>query len=277
MSGLVAQYNHSLVLYETVTTQFQSMLSLLLSHEPLHIHSIRGRAKNTDSLAGKIERHSYKYRSLSEITDLVGIRIVTYYADEVDKIARLIKAHFTNDRANSIDKRQKLAPDEFGYASLHLIVELPINAQGICQGAYDKICKVEIQICSILQHAWAEIEHDLEYKNPAGTSSEIRRRFSRLAGLLEMADDEFRSLRDTVQAVPATVPYAPVPRTDRVPAEKASQPVQGFRRFLLEFPNLGWAAFATLLFFMLMFFIDWYFGTKITHLAMAFSSLLLAG
>ena len=92
-----------------------------------------------------------------------------------------------------------------------------------------------------------------------------------------MADDEFRSLRDTVQAVPATVPYAPVPRTDRVPAEKASQPVQGFRRFLLEFPNLGWAAFATLLFFMLMFFIDWYFGTKITHLAMAFSSLLLAG
>jgi len=275
MSDLVAQYNHSLALYETVTTQFQSMLSLLLAPEPLHIHSIRGRAKAVNSLAGKIERRRNKYQNLSDITDLVGIRIVTYYADEVDKIARLIQSHFTIDRVNSIDKRKELAPDEFGYASLHLIVEIPVNAQGICQGAYEKICKIEVQICSILQHAWAEIEHDLAYKHPGGASDEIHRRFSRLAGLLEMADDEFRSLRDTVQALPAPTAAAPAPANIPVPA--APQPIRGFRRFLLDFPNLGWAAFATLIFFLLMFFIDWYFGTKITHLAMAFSSLFLAG
>jgi hypothetical protein len=59
--------------------------------------------------------------------------------------------------------------------------------------------KAEIQIRSILQHAWAEIEHDLGYKRKEDVPREIRRRFSRIAGLLELVDTEFVKIRDELQ------------------------------------------------------------------------------
>lgn len=284
MTSLVAQYNRNLASYEAITQQFQSMLTILLENQTLHIQSISGRTKDQTSLADKIARKSHKYRALDEITDLCGIRIITYYEDEVDRIAAFICKHFSIDKENSIDKRKKLSPNEFGYTSLHLIVNLPVNAKGICQGAYDRICKVEVQIRSILQHAWAEIEHDLEYKNPAGTTNEIRRRFSRAAALLEAADEEFRSLRNTLAPEESSAEDAALPSfrfqntattvaaTAATPQTVAKSPLA---RLVLNFPNLGWAAFVTLLFFLLAFIADWYFGTKMTHLAMAFTSLLV--
>ncbi len=60
--------------------------------------------------------------------------------------------------------------------------------------------KCEVQIRSILQHAWAEIEHDLGYKSPTAVPRVIRRRFSRLAGLLEIADEEFVKVREELAA-----------------------------------------------------------------------------
>src|SRR5205085_6657438 len=59
--------------------------------------------------------------------------------------------------------------------------------------------KVEIQTRSILQHAWAEIEHDIGYKRASGLPSAFQRRFSRLAGLLEMADQEFVSINSELR------------------------------------------------------------------------------
>ena len=277
MTSLLAQYNNNIASYEAITGQFQSMLSLLLQNQSLHIHSISGRTKDQLSLANKITRHNNKYRRLDDITDLCGIRIITYYEDEVDKIAAFIRKNFSIDKENSIDKRQKLAPDQFGYTSLHLIVNLPINAKGICRGACEKICKVEVQIRSILQHAWAEIEHDLEYKNPSGTSRQIRRHLSRRASLLELADEEFRGIRDEVDAAPEkSLPTAAKPAVYQAADAAASPaaspaiktPANGIIAFLREFPNAGWAAFVTVLFFVLAFLADWYFGTKITHLAM---------
>ncbi len=277
MTSLLAQYNNNIASYETITNQFQSMLSLLLQSQALHIHSISGRTKDQLSLANKITSHSNKYHQLDDITDLCGIRIITYYEDEVNKIASFIRQNFSIDEKNSVDKRQKLAPDQFGYTSLHLIVELPVNAKGICRDACEKICKVEVQIRSILQHAWAEIEHDLEYKNPAGTSRQIRRRFSRLASLLELADEEFRGIRDDINSntapakqLPAVCHTAASPTgASPVAAPIPKDPAPQIAGFLKEFPNAGWAAFVTVLFFTLAFLADWYFGTKITHLAMA--------
>ena len=280
MTSLVAQYHQNLTSYEAITQQFQSMLTLLLESQALHIHSISGRTKDETSLANKIAKKANKYGRLDDITDLCGIRIITYYEDEVDKIAAFICKQFSIDRENSIDKRKKLSPGEFGYASLHLIVNLPVNAKGICKGAYDKICKVEIQIRSILQHAWAEIEHDLEYKNPAGTSDEVRRRFCRAAALLEAADEEFRSLRSTLDPAESIGDTSALPsfRTDKTASPAAAAPQikepSPWASLLINFPNLGWAAFVTLLFFLLAFLADWYFGTKITHLAQEFSVLV---
>ncbi|WP_441293061.1 hypothetical protein ACSRUE_06010 [Sorangium sp. KYC3313] len=54
----------------------------------------------------------------------------------------------------------------------------------------------EIQARTILQHAWAEIEHDIQYKSTSVIPTEIRRRFMSIAGMLEIADREFQAIQD---------------------------------------------------------------------------------
>ncbi len=122
MSNLVAQYQEKLSSYQNITNQFQNMLSVLLQQQPLHIHSVVGRTKNKQSLVKKIHKADHKYKELENITDLCGLRIITYYEDEVDQIAAFIREHFSTDEDNSVDKREQLEADQFGYASVHVIV-----------------------------------------------------------------------------------------------------------------------------------------------------------
>jgi len=273
MPDLIAQYQRQFPSYQLITTQFQSILSMLLQNQCLHIHSVTGRTKNEQSLAGKLCKKNDKYKQLTDITDLCGIRIITYYEGEVDQIARLIREHFSIDEVNSIDKRKALAPNQFGYASLHLIVNVPVSENGI-QPQGTACCKIEIQIRSLLQHAWAEVEHDLQYKNQAGTDEEAKRRFSRLAALLELADSEMQGLRLHLEK-PAAGALRYIPPQ---PVSDYHLPKPGFwQKILQEFPNYGWAACASLAFCLGSLAVDWYFNTKLTHLASLFSAPMLHG
>ena len=55
---------------------------------------------------------------------------------------------------------------------------------------------IEVQARTILQHAWAEIEHDIQYKSSATIPHDIKPRLMALAGLLELADREFQAIQD---------------------------------------------------------------------------------
>ena len=116
----------------------------------------------------------------------------------MDAIAKVIEDEFAIDQAKSVDKRSALDPDRFGYLSLHYVVALSTTRAGLAEYADLAGLKAEIQIRSILQHSWAEIEHDLGYKTQREIPSSIRRDFSRLAGLLELADAEFMRIRSRI-------------------------------------------------------------------------------
>ncbi|HAT4112086.1 hypothetical protein WHY34_04515 [Clostridium perfringens] len=90
-------------------------------------------------------------------------------------------------------------PDRFGYLSLHYVVSLKENRLSLPEYSVFKGLKLEIQIRSISQHTWAEIEHDLGYKSESVVPREIRRDFCRLAGLLELVDKEFIEIRDKLE------------------------------------------------------------------------------
>jgi putative GTP pyrophosphokinase len=94
--------------------------------------------------------------------------------------------------------------------------------------------KFEVQTRSILQHAWAEIEHDLGYKNPESIPREARRRFSRLASLLEIADEEFRNLRDELEKYRRAVPRRIEDDPQRVEIDKDS-----LTAFIAESPTVA--------------------------------------
>ncbi|MDE1319879.1 hypothetical protein L9X50_18035 [Vibrio aestuarianus] len=175
-----------------------SLLSTLISNQSINVHSITSRTKTLSSLCGKVDRPGKNYAKLEDITDLVGIRVTTYFSDEVDEIADLIFKEFTIDAQNSIDKRRSQEPDRFGYMSLHLVASYSKERTRLQEYQSFNGIKFEIQIRSILQHAWAEIEHDIGYKSTKQVPDQLKRRFSRLSGLLELADEEFLAIKNSL-------------------------------------------------------------------------------
>ena len=161
----------------------------------LTVLAVEHRVKEEKSLAGKLERKGDGYNTLEDITDILGCRIVCFLSDEIDKIGKLVEERFVIDWENSSDKRALIKEDTFGYLSLHYICSLPFGDKWP-----NEICgkKFEIQIRTILQHAWSAIHHDIGYKSDFGVPRDIRRQFARLAGLLELADDEFVRARDNM-------------------------------------------------------------------------------
>jgi len=199
MSEILIEYDELKETFESYALSLQSLLNTLVRDAGISVHTLESRVKNRKSLDAKIVKKD-KYKSIDDITDVVGIRIISHYANDVDKIAEIVEEEFLVDKENSIDKRATLEPDRFGYLSLHYIINLNDKRTKLKEYAPYKKIKAEIQIRSILQHAWAEIEHDIGYKSSNGLPNEVRRYFSRLAGLLELADDEFVKIRKSITA-----------------------------------------------------------------------------
>ena len=107
----------------------------------------------------------------------------------------LLSKEFKIDEVNSIDKKKILDPDRFGYLSYHIICSINDERAQLREYKNYKDLKFEIQVRTILQHAWAEIEHDIGYKSNIAVPREFRRKFSRIASMLEIADDEFSRLK----------------------------------------------------------------------------------
>lgn len=168
----------------------------LVAAEDYFVMEVSHRTKESESLENKIRKKSGRYKRLTDITDIVGIRIICFFSDDVDKIGKSIENVFDIDRENSVDKRAAISATQFGYLSLHYVCTLPKNA-----GYDEELTDIpfEIQLRTVLQHTWAEIEHDLGYKSDFGVPREIRREFSRIAGLLEIADEQFVNLRDNTR------------------------------------------------------------------------------
>lgn len=173
-----------------------NLLTDLLKKEGIVIHQITGRTKDLDSLSKKIDKKSGKYVAVEDITDIVGLRVITYLENEVDTVAEIIRREFKVDEVNSIDKRV-LKIDQFGYRSLHIVISLNNKRDSLPEYTEYATIKCEVQIRSILQHAWAEIEHDLGYKGK-NAPDEFKRAFNRLAALLESADIEFVNLKNSL-------------------------------------------------------------------------------
>jgi putative GTP pyrophosphokinase len=183
-------------LYSVLTRKMELLIQEILSARGIGYHSITSRTKDKGSLSRKLTKKGESYSCLADITDISGVRITTYFEDDVDHVIKILEQEFEVDIKNSVDKRNLLDPDRFGYLSTHHVVTLTANRAALPEYQRVKDLKVEIQTRSILQHAWAEIEHDLGYKSKSEVPREIRRKFSRLAGLLELADIEFTDIKN---------------------------------------------------------------------------------
>lgn len=181
--------------YQDLAICVRDLIVQIIASHGITVHSVTCRAKSHQSLSGKLQKTGKDYKSLADITDLAGVRVITYFTDDAERVAALLEAEFDVDRGNSADKRRLLEPNQFGYLSIHHVATLSGQRTDLAEYARFKGLKVELQTRSILQHAWAEIEHDLGYKSTVAVPKKLRRRITRLAGLLELADQEFQAVR----------------------------------------------------------------------------------
>lgn len=173
-----------------------------LKSRGIQVHSVQFRAKDPRSFGRKASKPSEadpsqpKYRDpLNEVTDLSATRIITFFPRTIEAIDQVLREEF--EILEKADKSEDLVEEErFGYQSVHYLVRLSKARSNLPEYQRFADATTEVQVRTILQHAWAEIEHDIQYKSSAAIPREIRRRFMALAGMLELADREFQAIQD---------------------------------------------------------------------------------
>ena len=182
--AILQEYQDNLPRFREIEQEVKEKLKQTLADAGLLVAAIESRVKAYDSLAGKLELKGHKYNSLADLTDILGLRVITFYIDDVDKVASAVERLFEIDWDNSVDKRKIHEIDSFGYLSLHYICSVPGFPY-----------RFEIQMRTLLQHAWANMDHDTGYKSGVEIPKRYMRNMSRLAGMLELVDDEFSKIR----------------------------------------------------------------------------------
>lgn len=195
----IEQYRRLLPRYQRYAETLHFILTLAASkYAPDAI--IQTRAKAIASFAEKIQRKRKKYHDpVNQMTDLCGARVITHTPHEVWTMCDFIEKNFTVDWENTVDISQRLKATEFGYRSVHYVVQCK---DGAFQNLDTEVAlpdeilglKAEIQVRTILEHAWADFSHRMMYKSPFPIPIQWQREFASLAAMLERADVAFAAI-----------------------------------------------------------------------------------
>jgi putative GTP pyrophosphokinase len=206
----IDQYVGKRQLYEDYAYVIRDILEDAVKTRNLKINDIQCRAKESESFGKKVmppnekKPGEPKYKNpVAEITDLAGVRVITFFPRTVGEVCQLIQEEFQViervDHTASALQEQRL-----GYQSVHYLVRLASNRRNLSEYKRFDGLTAEVQVRTVMQHAWAEIEHDIRYKSTSTIPQVISRRFMTLAGLLEIADREFESIQEADAQLTAT-------------------------------------------------------------------------
>jgi ppGpp synthetase/RelA/SpoT-type nucleotidyltranferase len=204
VTRLLREYDEHADIYKLFCQEVERVLKAIIDTAGIPVSDVTSRRKERTSFQKKILSDE-TYNSHTDITDLAGVRIITYFEEDVDRLVEIVSDSFDVDIEYSVDKRRLLAFDQFGYQSVHLIASFAKDRLDLPEMKKFEKMQAEIQIRSLLQHAWAQIEHPA-YKHDFGPVVPMKRRLARIAGLLEIADAEFNSCREAAALATADLP-----------------------------------------------------------------------
>ncbi|MBD5532770.1 MAG: hypothetical protein HDQ98_11350 [Lachnospiraceae bacterium] len=186
-------YDKNKALYEQFSKDIEEIITKILKTKNIPYQSVCHRVKEKESYLNKSRNEKYT-NPIEQITDMSGIRIISYTNQDVLSICKILRDEFCIDKNNSENKADILETDKVGYLSIHYILQLSEKRLGLSEYKVYENLKCEVQVRTLLQHAWAEIEHDRNYKFAGVLPNEIKRRFYLVAGVLELMDCEFDKL-----------------------------------------------------------------------------------
>jgi putative GTP pyrophosphokinase len=192
----------------------RNLVQLLLSEIPIEEPKIDSRVNDRNECIRKfelkyrdeLERTAQDYNIQDHISDLIGIRIICLYETDIAFVERVVAENFrviatTNKTKSLIDQ-----VDSFGYKGLHIDVRLSDDRLHLPEYRSFGDLRFEIQIRSIVQDAWSEVDHKLKYKRQIPDT--LKRRIVRLAAIFELADQEFVAIKNETEKLEASVSAA---------------------------------------------------------------------
>lgn len=188
-------------MYEKLTSKLKILFEELLATEKINA-TIEARTKSIESFNEKVCRPGKAYENpLDEVTDLSGIRLILRTLDEVSAVGALVEREFSVDINRSVRKIEHLATDQFGYLSEHYIIRVKAPRSQLPEWAGTDNLNAEIQVRTVLQHAWAAVQHSLDYKSECDIPKHLRRRLFRLSALFELADQELDQISEDARKI----------------------------------------------------------------------------
>jgi ppGpp synthetase/RelA/SpoT-type nucleotidyltranferase len=166
--------------------EFEQLLS---THDLALGVPIEYRVKTWDSIAEKIERQKLSLRSVRNLGDFVGLRLMLLFKRDITKIHELISQTF--EVIQHEDTGGRLSETQFGYQSVHYVIRLPKTWLEIPSFREFGELSAEIQVRTLAQHIWAAASHKLQYKQVASVPLPVIRSIHRVSAILETVDLEF--------------------------------------------------------------------------------------
>ena len=176
-----------------------SIVEILLKSNGVDYLAVTARVKDAGSVRKKIQRKGYK-DPVVQLTDLTGVRIIVFFESQVARVAGLIADAFNVDLENSSNKDASLLVDQMGYRSSHFVCDLGHKRKGLPEYEGLDGLKFEFQVRTVLQHAWAELAHDRNYKFSGKLPPAAERKLFLYAGMLELADRGFDELSSEIDS-----------------------------------------------------------------------------
>ncbi len=179
-----------------------------LHDDGLNHHDVQFRVKAAASAAEKLSRRTRDGRlkypgGPARLDDLIGVRVILYVESDIDAVAIALSNQFIchDDEDKTAIMRKN---GGIGYAGRHLTLEVPEKNPPTNCKEYSGY-RFEVQIRTVLQHAWAEFEHDIRFKGSSGDNAEISRAFTMASTLIELADQQFVNIADILKRQQAQV------------------------------------------------------------------------
>jgi putative GTP pyrophosphokinase len=195
--------------HERLSAAVHSLLENIIKKKRVDYLGVSHRTKTLDGALEKIHRKEYGIPK-TQLTDLSGIRVITFLEEQVREISKITKDLFEIDEKNSLDRTEFLGDDKVGYRSTHFVCRL--GAQRGALPEYDGLGPLtfEIQIRTVLQHAWAELAHDRSFKFGTTLPTKIQRKLNLYSGMLEIVDGGFDEISKEIDSYKTAIERRPL-------------------------------------------------------------------
>jgi ppGpp synthetase/RelA/SpoT-type nucleotidyltranferase len=205
--------NNSLLFQQAMNKYIQTITSLLEEADVGEVTKIEGRIKEKEECIKKfhrkyqnrLESNEQPYQIEDHLSDLIGIRIICLYEDQIAAVSNILKNHFkiidVTDKISAVENTES----SFGYKGLHM--DLCLRSQKDTQTKQANY-PFEVQIRSLIQDAWSVLDHKIKYKK--SIPNDLKRRINLLSALFELADREFKEIRNATMELIQQATVAPI-------------------------------------------------------------------